>query len=196
MSPRRLSRWVAASVVAFAIALAAAPPALKAAHLHWPSWLVALILASIVALGVVVKPLVDACTQAWAKRLTADIELNQRRRALIAEVQRRWREFCAGSPMLQTVRCSESTQPFRCHTQLIGRCHPIYHSTFLETLMLICGLGWTRVAMMVAYLLFVGPAATGKTRCAYQLLRNTVPDWRIFMPATASHIAEFFMHCI
>jgi hypothetical protein len=34
---------------------------------------VALILASIVALGGIVKPLLEACTQAWARHLTADI---------------------------------------------------------------------------------------------------------------------------
>lgn len=40
------------------------------------------------------------------------------------------------------------------------------------------------------FLLLVGPAAVGKTRTAYELLRRTVASWRIFMPSSAIELAE------
>lgn len=181
MNVRRLSRWVAAGVIAFAIVLAGAPPALRAMHLHWPAWLVAFILASIVALGGVVKPLADACTQAWAKHLTAEIELAQRRRTLIAEVQgdgknlRRVSEMTDRAllgihpaiPLPQTTDGSLSAEL------------PLYIPRDIDADLR----AWLDARRNDGgLLLLVGPAATGKTRCAYELLRTTVPDWGIFMP--------------
>ena len=41
------------------------------------------------------------------------------------------------------------------------------------------------------FLLLVGPAAAGKTRCAYELIRESLPEWPIFMPSTADQLAAY-----
>lgn len=41
------------------------------------------------------------------------------------------------------------------------------------------------------FLLLVGPAAAGKTRTAYELVRRTTGDWQLFMPASSAQFAEF-----
>lgn len=42
------------------------------------------------------------------------------------------------------------------------------------------------------FLLLVGPAASGKTRCASELVQGMVGDWPMFMPATAAELTEYF----
>jgi TPR repeat protein len=42
------------------------------------------------------------------------------------------------------------------------------------------------------FLLFVGPAASGKSRCAYELARSMLADWPIFMPSTAKQVTDYF----
>jgi TPR repeat protein len=190
MSTRRLSRWLAAGVIVFAIALAGASPALKALHLRWPAWLVAFILASLVALGGVVKPLVDACTQAWAKHLTAEIERGQRRRSLIAEVQGGDRNLRRVSEM--TDRALLGIHPAIPLPQTtdgtLSEELPLYIPRDIDSDLQ----AWFEARRTQGgFLLLVGPAATGKTRCAYELLRTTVPDWSIFMPSAPSHVTEF-----
>jgi len=37
------------------------------------------------------------------------------------------------------------------------------------------------------FLLLVGSAASGKTRCAYELVHDMLADWPMFMPSTAAH---------
>jgi TPR repeat protein len=41
------------------------------------------------------------------------------------------------------------------------------------------------------FLLLVGPAACGKTRCAYELAHDMLADWPIFMPSTAAILTEY-----
>ena len=190
MSVRKLSRWAAASVVAFAVVLAAAPPALRATHLHWPAWLVALILASIVALGGVVKPLVDACTQAWAKHLTAEIELGQRRRTLIAEIQGDGKNLRRVSEMTDRALLGIHPAIPLPHTadRTLSAELPLYIPRDIDADLR----AWLDARRNHGgLLLLVGPPAIGKTRCAYELLHSTVPDWSIFMPSTPSQVTEF-----
>ncbi|MFI1764532.1 tetratricopeptide repeat protein, partial [Streptomyces sp. NPDC020800] len=40
------------------------------------------------------------------------------------------------------------------------------------------------------FVLLVGPAASGKTRCAYEAIRTVLPRWRLFMPGDASTLTE------
>ena len=42
------------------------------------------------------------------------------------------------------------------------------------------------------FLLLVGPAASGKSRCAYELVHGMLADWPIFMPSTAAQLTEYF----
>jgi tetratricopeptide (TPR) repeat protein len=42
------------------------------------------------------------------------------------------------------------------------------------------------------FLLLVGAAATGKTRCAFEAVRTVVPDWRLFLPSDAEEIRAHF----
>ncbi|WP_435228487.1 tetratricopeptide repeat protein [Streptomyces sp. Tue6028] len=39
-------------------------------------------------------------------------------------------------------------------------------------------------------MLLVGPAAAGKTRCAYEAVQNVLPHWRLFMPPDAATLSE------
>lgn len=39
------------------------------------------------------------------------------------------------------------------------------------------------------FLLLVGPAASGKTRCAYEAVRATLPDWSMLLPPSARDLA-------
>jgi len=42
------------------------------------------------------------------------------------------------------------------------------------------------------FLLLVGPAASGKSRCAYELVHHMLSDWPIFMPSTAGQVTDYF----
>jgi TPR repeat protein len=42
------------------------------------------------------------------------------------------------------------------------------------------------------FLLLVGPAACGKSRCAYELARSMLVDWPMFMPSTAGQVTDYF----
>ncbi|MFF1358669.1 tetratricopeptide repeat protein [Streptomyces sp. NPDC058297] len=40
------------------------------------------------------------------------------------------------------------------------------------------------------FILLIGPAASGKTRCAYEAIRATLPDWRMCLPTNANQITD------
>ncbi|MFD4653806.1 tetratricopeptide repeat protein [Streptomyces sp. NPDC058441] len=40
------------------------------------------------------------------------------------------------------------------------------------------------------FVLLIGPAAAGKTRCAYEAIQAVLPTWRLFMPPDASTLSE------
>ena len=82
----KLGIWSALTVAVFAALLAAAPAVLKAAHVHWPAWPIALAGALagalVTALAGLAKPVTDAVTQGWANRAKRDIERRDRARDL------------------------------------------------------------------------------------------------------------------
>ncbi|MFE4682228.1 hypothetical protein ACFRNJ_15525 [Streptomyces sp. NPDC056721] len=40
------------------------------------------------------------------------------------------------------------------------------------------------------FILLIGPAASGKTRCAYEAIRATLPDWRMCLPTNSTQITD------
>lgn len=46
--------------------------------------------------------------------------------------------------------------------------------------------------MSGGFLLLVGPAASGKSRTAYELVHDMLADWPMFMPSTAGQVSDYF----
>ncbi|MFJ8949157.1 tetratricopeptide repeat protein [Streptomyces sp. NPDC102381] len=40
------------------------------------------------------------------------------------------------------------------------------------------------------FVLLIGPAAAGKTRCAYEAIQAVIPDWRLFMPPDGATLSQ------
>jgi len=82
----KIGIWSALTVAVFAIVAAAAPSVLKAAHVHWAVWPLALAGAFVTAVAGLAKPVTEAVTQRWAAQTISGLEHRDRVRDLEQEV--------------------------------------------------------------------------------------------------------------
>ena len=187
----KLGIWTALAVVVFAALLAAAPAVLKPAHVHWPVWPVALAGAVVTALLGLAKPVADAVTQRWADRAKRDLERQDRARELERAVGGRDKGLPSAGEITDRALLGIHPSiplPPGADTSLSPDL-PLYIPRDLDADLR----AWiTAHHESGGFLLLVGPAASGKSRCAYELVHDMLADWPMFMPSTSAHITDYF----
>ena len=187
----RLGIWSALAVVAFAALLATAPAVLKAANVHWPAWPIALAGAVVTALLGLAKPVADAVTQRWADRTKRHLERRDRARELEHAVGGREKG-------LPTAREITDRALLGIHPSIplppdanvsLSPDLPLYIPRDLDSDLR----AWTTAHRESGgFLLLVGPPASGKTRCAYELVYDMLAAWPMFMPSTSAQLTGYF----
>jgi hypothetical protein len=188
---RKLGIWLALVVVVFAALAAAAPAVLKSAHVHWPAWPIALAGAVVTALVGLAKPVSDAVTQRWADRAKRDLEQQDRVRELEHDVGGRDKGLPTAGEItdraLLGIHPSIPLPPGTDTSLLPGL--PLYIPRDIDADLR----AWiTAHRASGGFLLLVGPAASGKTRCAYELVHDVLADWPMFMPSTSAQLTDYF----
>jgi TPR repeat protein len=187
----KLGIWAALAALVFAALLAAAPEVLKTAHMHWPVWPIAVAGAAGTALVGLARPVADALAQRWAERTKHDLDRRDRARELEHAVGGREK----GLPSVGEIR---DRALLGIHPSIplpsdadpsLPPDLPLYIPRDLDGDVR----AWiTAHSQSGGFLLLVGPAASGKTRCAYELVHDMLGDWPMFMPSTAAQLTDYF----
>jgi len=182
--------WLLAAGVVFVGVLAAAPAVLRAVNVSWPAWLVALVGAVATALGAVVKPAVDACVGAWARRPVRRVEQAQRREELIQEAT-----GGGGFPRIRDLDESDRAwlgiHPAIPLPDGVGTDLSVELPTYVPRDVDARLRTWlTARQRRGGFALVVGQAASGKSRCLYEAVRAVVPDWWLFRPSNGAQVNE------
>jgi hypothetical protein len=186
----KLGIWPALAVAVFAVVLAATPPVLKAAHVHWPAWPVALAGALITALAGLAKPVTDAVAQRWAARTTLDLHRQDRARDLEQAVGGRDKGLpAAGQITDRALLGIHPSIPLPSGTDVfLSPDLPLYIPRDIDADLH----AWvTAHQESGGFLLLAGPAAAGKTRCAYELTHDMLAGWPMFMPSTPAQLTDY-----
>jgi len=186
----RLGIWSALAVVVFGALLAAIPAVLEAAHVHWPAWPIALAGALVTALVGLAKPVTDTVTQGWANRTKRNLDRRDRARDL---------EHAIGGRDKGLPRAGDITDrallgihpsiplPSGADPSLSAEL-PLYIPRDIDADLR----AWiTAHQESGGFLLLVGPAASGKTRCAYELVHDVLADWPMFTPSIAAQLTDY-----
>lgn len=191
---RRVRRRIRTSVLlftaVFALLLVGLPSVLPTLEGRWPAWVIAVVGGAVAMLTAAAKPFADAVAQRWTSRTQRHLDQVDRARALEHEVSGR----AGGLPRVRDVT----------DRALLG-IHPAIPLPAGADNSLALGLplyvprdidadlrAWVSANMKSGgFLLLVGPAAAGKSRSAYELVRQTLPDWRLFMPSSPSQLNEY-----
>jgi Flp pilus assembly protein TadD len=171
--------------------LTALPGVLRAVHVPGPKWLVPTVLALTAAVVAFLKPTVVVFSQRLAGRARARSEEGERAEAALAALPGR-----GGRPPLVREVTSRAVLgiheaiplPAGAAAEGLSQELPEYVARDIDadlrpylTARAVSGGGFA---------LLVGPAAAGKTRTAYEALRQTLPDWHLLMPATGAEVNE------
>uniref|UniRef100_UPI0028D390CC tetratricopeptide repeat protein n=1 Tax=Streptomyces winkii TaxID=3051178 RepID=UPI0028D390CC len=176
-------KWLALAGPLIAVVVVAATPAgVKEGAVPWPKWLIAALLAAAGVLAGVWTPLVKAVGEA----LAAPTRRNAQRRAQ-AEVARRRLPASKGKPPLVQevdpallgIHEAISLPAGTAVKHDLSPDLPRYVTRDIDSDL--------RKALQTAtgkggFILLVGPAAAGKTRCAYEAIRAELPGWELLLP--------------
>ena len=187
----KLGIWAALAVVVFAALLAAAPAVLKAADVQWPAWPIALTGAVVTALVGLAKPVANVVTQEWADRAKRDLDRRARARELEHAVSGRERGWpSAGQITDRALLGIHPSIPLPPDADAsLSPDLPLYIPRDVDGDLR----AWiTAHRESGGFLLLVGPAASGKTRCAYELVHDMLDDWPMFMPSTSAQLTDYF----
>ena len=188
----KLGIWSVLVVVVFAALLAAAPSALKAAHVHWPAWLIALAGAILTALAGIAKPVTDAIAQRWAARTKRELDRQDRARELEHAVGGRTKGLPTAGEITDRALLGIHPSiplPAGADTSLLSPDLPLYVPRDVDADLR----AWiTAHRESGGFLLLAGPAASGKTRCAYELVHDMLADWPMYMPSTSAQLTDYF----
>ncbi len=192
---RRVRPWATLVCLVVALVIVVAVPAgLKVGHPGWPKWLVA---AAIPAIGIVVdvlRPLLKARTDHLATRTKRKAEQQDKAQEILERLPGR-----AGKTPLVREITDRGTLGIHeaiplpdsaLHDSAYGGLStdlPFYVTRDIDA-------GF-RTALQAntttgGFLVLVGPAAAGKTRCAFEGLRAIVPDWNLLLPNNGAEINE------
>ncbi|MGW1268321.1 SEL1-like repeat protein [Streptomyces sp. NPDC002491] len=173
------------------VVLTATPAGLKAGELSWPKWLVAGLVAVGGVLLAVWTPLVKARTDALVARVTRATERDAQAEGalsrlpalkgkipLVKEVTDRTLLDIHEAIPLPTDSLDNPGLSAELPTY-VARDIDAELRTNLEARRRTGG-----------FVLLVGPAAAGKTRCAYEAIRAVLPSWRLFMPGDAATLTD------
>jgi TPR repeat protein len=185
-----LAVWGVIVLAVSAALLAAAPAALRAAHLGWPAWPVALAGAVVTALAALAGPLTTVITRSWANSAQRQISSRDQAR----QVERDLTGHDKGLPLTSQVtdRAVLGIHPAiplpAGSDPALPADLPLYVARDIDSDLR----AWISARRQSGgFLLITGPAAAGKTRTACQLIHDAVPDWALFMPATAGQLTAY-----
>ncbi|MEU8471231.1 hypothetical protein AB0F30_25575 [Streptomyces sp. NPDC029006] len=181
------SWWMVSGLVLVVAALTAGPLVVKTAHVGGPVWLVPVItVAAGVMLGVW-KPLLAARSDALAAR-TRDRAGQEALAAAVLETlpTRKGRIPRVEEVTSRAVLNIHEAIPLRAGTVAglsadLPKYVPRDTDAALRDFL-------TRQSTSGGFALLVGPAAAGKTRTAYEAVRQVLPRWRMLMPATGAEL--------
>ncbi|MFD7479984.1 tetratricopeptide repeat protein, partial [Streptomyces sp. NPDC059837] len=188
----KLRPWLALiGPVLAVVLLTAAPAGLKSGELPWPKWLVAGLVAGGGVLVAVWTPLVKARTDALAARTTRATERETQAEGALTRLP----TLKGKIPLVQDVT---DRALLNIHEAIPLPTDSVGHqglSAELPTYVPRDVDADLRTALEArsksgGFVLLVGPAASGKTRCAYEAIRAVLPRWRLFMPGDAATVTE------
>jgi TPR repeat protein len=173
------------------VVLTAAPAGVKAGELPWPKWLVAGVVAAAGVLVAVWTPLVKARTDALAARTTREAEREAQAEAALGRLPTLKRKSLLVRDMndrallgiheaipLPTDSDSDNT---------LSAELPTYVPRDIDADLRAALEARSRTG---GFVLLVGPAASGKTRSAYEAIRAVLPHWRLLMPPDGATLNE------
>ncbi|MHA5050267.1 tetratricopeptide repeat protein [Streptomyces sp. SD15] len=189
---RKLRPWFALVGPLLAVVmLTAAPAGVKAGELTWPKWLVAGVVAAGGVLVAVWAPLVKARTDTLAARTTRAAERDaQAEEALTRLPTLKGKVLLAKDVTDRALLGIHEAIPLPANSaskQGLSAELPTYVLRDIDADL--------RTALEArsktgGFVLLVGPAAAGKTRCAYEAIQAVLPHWRLFMPPDAATLSE------
>jgi tetratricopeptide (TPR) repeat protein len=185
---RRVGVGSVIALVSFGVLLSVAEAVLKAVHAHWPQGVLVGLGAFAAALVGLVKPLQDTVTDAWSKAIGRRFDRAEQRRDLLEATTpgvRRVKDLDGQRAVLgihSSIPLPEDADP------TLSRELPLYvtrdvHATITTWI--------TAHELTGGFLLLLGPAGAGKTRCLYEALREKLPDAPILLPKDAAQVDTF-----
>ncbi len=183
--------WLVIAAVVFAAVLASAPTLLRSAHLHWPAWPIALVGAIVTAVAGLTKPVADVITRGWAQQARGYLDRKVQARELERTVGGRDKGLpLAGGITDRALLGIHPAIPLPAGGDgSLTPDYPLYIPRDLDADLRT----WITAHHEVGgFLLLVGPAASGKTRCAYELVHSMLADWPMFMPSTPAQLVSYF----
>ena len=186
-----MSGWSAAALVSFGLLIALGETVLKAAHAHWPQDVLVGLGALAAAVAGLVKPLQDAVASGWSKALSGRFERERQRGELVAAT-------APGRKELQRVKnLDDARAVLGIHPCIplpedadptLSREMPLYVPRDIHA--------WVTTWISAheqtgGFLLLLGSASAGKTRCLYEALREKLPDAPILLPKDAAQVETF-----
>ncbi|MET7845334.1 tetratricopeptide repeat protein [Streptomyces sp. NPDC005356] len=173
------------------VVLTAAPAGVKAGELAWPKWLVAGVVAAGGVLVAVWVPLVKARTDALAARTTRAAERDTQTEeafnrlptlkgnvVLVKDVTDR---------ALLGIHEAIPLPPDSTSERVLSTDLPTYVLRDIDADLRTALEGRSKTG---GFVLLIGPAAAGKTRCAYEAIQAVLPHWRLFMPPDAATLSQ------
>ncbi|MFI0226959.1 hypothetical protein [Streptomyces lydicus] len=181
------SWWMVSGLVLVVVALTAVPVVVKSAHVGGPVWLVPVVTAAAgVVLGVW-KPLLSARGDALAARTRARAEQEALAVATLQTLPTRKGKV----PRVEEVTSRAVLNIHEAIPLPAGTVAgpsadlPEYVPRDIDAALRAYV---TQQSARGRFALLVGPAAAGKTRTAYEAVRQVLPRWRLLMPATGAEL--------
>ncbi|MGW7240627.1 hypothetical protein [Streptomyces sp. NPDC054804] len=173
------------------VVLTAAPAGVKAGELSWPKWLVAGLVAAGGVLVAVWTPLVKARTDALAARTTRAAERDaQAEEALSRLPALKGKVLLVKDVTDRALLGIHEAIPLSTDSALEQRLSAELPTYVLRDIDADLRTALEARSKTGGFVLLVGPAAAGKTRCAYEAIQAVLPHWRFFMPPDAATITE------
>ena len=157
----------------------------------WPKWAVAGVIAAATVLVAVWTPLLKARVEALAARTTRSTQREAQAESALRRLPTRKGKFRLVEEVTDRALLGiHEAIPLPAGTAAelgLSEDLPLYVPRDVDSDL--------RTALQAAsrtggFMLLVGPAAAGKTRCAYEALRSVLPRWQFLMPGDAPTLNE------
>ena len=178
--------WATVALAASGALLTAVPAAFKSAQIHLPLLPFLLAGAVLVAVATATKPVTDVFSKAWANRTQRRIDQQERVRQIERDAGGL---LLAGHITDRALLGIHPSIPLPAGADLsLSPDLPLYIRRDIDEDLY----AWIATHRQTGgFLLLVGPAAAGKTRCAYELIHETLANWPMLMPSTSAQLTEY-----
>ncbi len=183
------SGWPLAGLLLVVAAGTAVPAIIRAGHVPGPKWLAPAVVAVCGVVLMIAKPLLTTWTDALSARVRTRTDVQARARAAEGGLpsvggQRPRVEQVTGRALLDI---HEAIPLPAGSDEGLSPELPEYVTRDVDADLRTALKAQSRTG---GFNLLVGPAAVGKTRCAYEALRAEVPRWELLMPADGAEVAD------